>query len=630
MHAQQIDGRVSELLARMTLEEKIGQSVQFSHGLATGPNSAAVDEQELAAQGRIGSILNLTGARATNDLQRQAVERSRLGIPILFAQDIIHGFRTVYPIPLGLAASWNPALVEACARMAAVEGTAAGIRWTFSPMVDIARDARWGRGMEGNGEDPYLASLLAAAWVRGYQGSDWSQPDSMLACAKHFVGYGAGEGGREYNSVELTEQTLREIYLPPFKAAVDAGVGTLMSGFHSLGGVPATADRHTLTEILRDEWGFRGFVVSDWNSVGELMAHGVALNGDEAARQALIAGVDMDMQSNLYVTKLAGLVRSRAIPLATLEQATARVLRVKFALGLFDNPYTDESSSSTKFLTPGHLDLARSAAEESFVLLKNDSVNGKPILPLTGKETVALIGSLADSRANMLGAWSLNGQPSDVVTLREALSERLHDRLTYSPGLEIDNQFSSDFSAATTAASRADVVLMALGEGRDLSGEARSRSRLDLPGRQLELLQAVVALGKPVVLIVFGGRPLALPWPAEHIPAILVAWFPGVQAGPALARTLCGEVKSRWQTHGELSPFRWTDAALLQRVEHRTPVVRRSNRRRLCQRLYRRTQHPFVPFRLGVVLHPVRLFRHRNSHLQNHCLGPTPASDHLG
>ena len=542
LHSSSIEDRAARLLPQMTLEEKIGQLVQFSHGLATGPDNVAVDQRELAACGSIGAILNLTGAEATNDLQRQAVEYSRLGIPILFGQDIIHGYRTVYPVPLGLSAAWNPTLVEACARMAAVEGTAAGLRWTFSPMVDIGRDARWGRVLEGSGEDPHLGSVLAAAWVRGYQGSDWTQPTAMLACAKHFVGYGAGEGGREYNSVELSERTLREVYLPPFQAAVESGVGTLMSGFHALDGVPASADPRTLTDILRVEWGFRGFVVSDWNSVGELVPHGVALDGDEAARQALTAGVDMDMQSNLYVTRLAGLVRRGAVPIPVLDEAVKRILRVKFALGLFERPYTEEGRGAAVLLSPDHLALARQAAEASFVLLKNEPVGDAPLLPLTGDETVALVGPLANSQADMLGAWSLNGRPEDVTTLRQSLAERLGDRLIDAGGAATGDFSDTDFSRALAAVDRSDLVLMALGETRDLSGEARSRSRLDLPGRQLELLQAVVATGKPVVLILFSGRPLAIPWAAEHVPAILAAWFPGVQAGPALARTLYGEV----------------------------------------------------------------------------------------
>ena len=342
--------------------------------------------------------------------------------------------------------------------------------------------------------------------------------------------------------MDMSERTLRDAYLPPFKAAVDAGAGTIMSAFNTLQGVPASANRHTLTEILRTEWGFRGFVVSDWDSIGELVQHGVALDGSEAALKALTAGVDMDMQSNLYDTKLPELVQSGRLEMEVIDQSVARVLRVKFALGLFERPYTDERSSASRMLTPEHVELARQAAEESFVLLKNDPVNGKRILPLAVDKTVALIGPLADSQAGMFGAWVMKGDSKDAVTVRQSLARRLKDRLIYARGVDTRDESEAGFGAALVAANQADIVLMALGEAPDMSGEAESRAKLDLPGKQLKLLQAVVATGKPVVLILFNGRPLALPWEAEHVPAILEAWFPGVQAGPALARTLFGEV----------------------------------------------------------------------------------------
>jgi len=540
--SSQNDAKVATLLKQMTLTEKLGQLTQFSNGDATGPDNIRIDQNELAARGSIGSMLNVSGAKACNEIQRQAVERSRLKIPILFGLDVIHGHRTVYPIPLGLSATWDPDLAQRCARMAAVEATADGIRWTFSPMVDIARDARWGRIAEGSGEDPYLGSLMAAAWVRGYQGNDLSDSTSMLACAKHFVAYGGAEGGRDYNAVDISDRTLRDVYLPPFKAAVDAGAGTIMSAFNTLQGVPASANRHTLTAILRTEWGFRGFVVSDWDSIGELVQHGVAIDGREAALKAITAGVDMDMQSNIYDTKLPELVHSGRLKMEVIDQAVTRVLRLKFALGLFERPYTDEKLKASRTLKPEHLELARQAAEESFVLLKNDPVNGKPILPLTDDETVALIGPLADSKADMFGAWVMKGDPKDAVTLRQSLAERIKDRLLYIQGVDTRDESEAGFGEALAAANKADIVLMTLGEARDMSGEAESRSRLDLPGKQLKLLQAVVATGKPVVLILFNGRPLALPWEAEHVPAILDAWFPGVQAGSALVRTLYGEV----------------------------------------------------------------------------------------
>ncbi|RYX82684.1 beta-glucosidase BglX [bacterium] len=541
MDSKQIDARVKALLKKMTLEEKLGQLSQFSNGNATGPDNVRVDQNVLAARGGIGSILNYSGAKGTNELQRQAVEKSRLKIPILFGMDVIHGYRTVYPVPLGLASSWNPTIAEQCARMAAIEASSEGIRWTFSPMVDIARDARWGRITEGNGEDTYLGEVMAAAWVRGYQGNDLTDPTAMLACAKHYVAYGGAEGGREYNTVDMSERSLRDVYLPPFKATVDAGAGTFMSAFNTLGGVPTSANHHTLTDILRGEWGFRGFVVSDWNSVGELVAHGIALDGSDAAFKALSAGVDMDMSSNLYNTKGEDLVKSGRLKMSVVDTAVERVLRLKFALGLFEKPYTDETRSAKALLTPDHLALTRQAAEESFVLLKNAEVQNKPLLPLSADKKVALIGPLADSRGDMMGAWNTRGSGQDVVTLRQALSERLKDKLVYAKGTDIRGN-EADFEAALAAAGQADVVVMALGEASGMSGEAASRTELGLPGRQLELLKAVVAIGKPVVLVLFNGRPLALPWEAEHVPAILEAWFPGTQAGPAVARTLYGEV----------------------------------------------------------------------------------------
>lgn len=537
----QIEARVKALLKKMTLAEKLGQLSQYSNGNATGPDNVRVDQKELAARGGLGSILNFTGAAGVNELQRQAVEKSRLKIPILFSMDIIHGYRTVYPVPLGLSASWNPTLAEECARMAAVEGSAEGIRWTFSPMVDIARDARWGRITEGNGEDPYLGEAMSAAWVHGYQGTDLTDPTSMVACAKHFVAYGGAEGGREYNTVDISERSLRDIYLPPFKAAVDAGAGTFMSAFNTLSGVPTSGNRHTLTDILRKEWGFRGFVVSDWNSVAELINHGVALDGADAAAKALHSGVDMDMASNLYNTQGTALVKSGRLKMKDIDTAVERVLRLKFALGLFENPYTDETLEPKVTRTPQHIALARRAAEESFVLLKNEPVGEKPLLPLTDDKTVALIGPLADSRNDMMGAWNTRGSDNDVVTLRQSMSDKLKDKLIYARGTDIHGK-EDGFTEALAAAAKADVVVMALGESRTMSGEAASRTELGLPGRQLELLKAVAATGKPVVLVLFSGRPLAISWEAQHVPAILEAWFPGVQAGPAVLRTLYGEV----------------------------------------------------------------------------------------
>lgn len=532
-----IDARVESLLRRMTLEEKVGQLVQFSNGAATGPEGARVDQRALIAKGGMGSILNLTGAKAVNDLQRVAVEQSRLKIPLLFGLDVIHGHRTVFPVPLGLSATWDTDLIERTARAAAVEASADGIRWTFSPMVDVARDARWGRIMEGAGEDPWLGGKVAAAYVRGYQTTSLADPTAVVACAKHYVAYGGAEAGRDYNTVDLSDRTLRDVYLPPFKAAVDAGVGTLMSAFNTVQGVPASANRFTLTDVLRGEWGFRGFVVSDWNSIGELIPHGIALDAEEAADKALNAGVDMDMAANAYASKLAGLVKKGRVKAATLDESVRRVLRVKFALGLFEHPYVDETRAGREMLSPERLALAREAAERSFVLLKNDG----DLLPLKPASRVALIGPLADSADDMLGEWAVRGRKEDVTDLRTAMAARLGDRLLYAKGTDVKTDSEAGFADAVAAAKAADVVVMALGENRFMSGESTSRTELGLPGNQLDLLKAVVATGKPVVLVSFSGRPLTLPWEAAHVPAMLHAWFPGVQAGPALVQTLFGD-----------------------------------------------------------------------------------------
>ncbi len=547
LNDSKIDAKVDALLKQMTLEEKIGQLVQYSAGSPTGPGTGRSDYPDMIARGSIGSLFNLTGAREVNAMQKIAVEKSRLHIPLIFGLDVIHGYRTTFPVPLGMSATWNPSAVEKAARIAAVEASSEGVRWTFSPMVDIARDARWGRIVEGSGEDTYLGEAMARAYVRGYQGANLADPSSILACLKHYVAYGAAEGGRDYNTVDISDRSLRQVYLPPFKAGVRVGAATVMSAFDDLQGVPATANHYTLTQILRGEWGFRGFVVSDWNSVGELVQQGVAADPAEAARKALIAGVDMDMESNSYASTLLQQVKSGQVPQSVVDEAARRILRVKFAMGLFDHPYSDESKSPITTLDPAHVAAARAVAEESFVLLKNDAANGVPVLPLSGNvKNVALVGPLADDAANMLGSWSTKGDSKDVVTLRQALSDRLaqfQGKLLYAKGTDILTTSQSGFAEAVSAAQQADVVIAALGEDAGLmTGEAGSRAHLKLPGNQQQLLQAIAATGKPIVLIVFSGRPLVLNWEAAHVPAILEAWFPGVQAGPALVRTLFGDV----------------------------------------------------------------------------------------
>jgi beta-glucosidase len=543
-----IEQRISELLGQMTLEEKTGQLAHISADSTNELGTAHPEYREQIAKGQVGSIENVTGAAETNSLQKLSVEKSRLHIPLLFALDVIHGYRTIFPVPLAMASTWDPSLVEQASRIAAKEATREGVHWTFSPMVDIARDARWGRIVEGAGEDPFLGSAMAVAYVRGYQGARLDGPQSMLACVKHFVGYGAAEAGRDYNTVELSDRTLRQVYLPPFHAAVEAGGGSVMSAFNALNGVPATSNSFTLTHILRQEWGFQGIVISDYGSMGETIAHGIAVDGKTAARKSILAGLDIDLESNLFSRYLPELVRSGAVPESAVDQAARRVLRIKFALGLFDHPYAPEpASGGVQQPNPADVEFARTVAERSFVLLKNQNSAGKPLLPLgPDVRSIALIGPLADSASDMLGPWRARGNAADVVTLRTALAARVQQsgrQLLYAKGTEILTAEDNGFAEAVAAAKQADVVLMAGGEDALwMSAEGASRAHLGLPGNQQQLLEAVAATGKPVVLIVFSGRPLTLSWAASHVPAVLQAWFPGVQAGPALVRTLFGDV----------------------------------------------------------------------------------------
>jgi beta-glucosidase len=565
--SKELNSRVDALLKKMTLEEKIGQLVQYSAGYATGPNASKLHYEELVAKGQLGSMLDVVGADATNHYQHIAMEKSRLHIPILFGQDVIHGHRTTFPIPLAIAASWDHSAAELVARTGATEARADGLAWVFSPMVDIARDPRWGRIVESSGEDPYLGSAMARAWVKGYQQDDLSKPDSVAVSVKHFVAYGAAIAGRDYNAADMSELTLRQVYLPPFHAAVDAGAATLMSSFNSLNGIPASANPHTLTEILRKEWGFDGFVVSDWGAVGELVNHSIG-DGPTVARKALEAGVDMDMEGNLYGNVIADQVRSGKISESVIDEATRRVLRVKFALGLFEHPYAPVGPAYDA--TPERRAEARKVADETFVLLKNDPVEGVgDLLPLTAKaKKVALIGPLADDQRELLGAWAVTGDPKYVVTLRTALQDRLGDRLLYAPGCGLlsgedanvlkrvtflgpvgDDDHSpipddaKTIAEAVETAKKADVAILALGEPTNwMEGEASSRATLGFTGAQQQLLEAVVATGKPVILIVLAGRPLELTWAAAHVPAILEAWSPGIEAGPAVADVLFGDV----------------------------------------------------------------------------------------
>jgi len=515
--------RITALIAQMTLEEKLGQL-----NLPTYNPGASPSQADLVRRGLVGGFLNLDGADATHDMQKIAVEQSRLHIPLLFGQDVIHGYRTTFPIPLGEASAWDPDLAEATAKFAGREARAAGLNWTFAPMVDIARDPRWGRIAEGAGEDPYLGSVLAAARVRGFQ-------QYVLATVKHFAAYGGAEAGREYNTVDMSERTLREVYLPPYKAAIDAGVGSVMSAFNEIGGVPSSANPWLTNTLLRGEWRFRGFVVSDWTSVAELVPHGIAASPSEAGRLALAAGVDMDMVAGIYVDSLPALVRSGKIPMAQVDEAVRRILREKFRLRLFDDPYRTMPA-----VEPDKA-LARRAAQESIVLLKNDG----GLLPIASTvKTIAVIGPLAADTVNPLGPWSGKSRPSDVVSVLAGIKERAGSGVTVltAPGTGVSDGDTAGIARAVATAQQADLTILVVGEADTMSGEASSRSALVLPGAQEQLERAIVATGKPVVLVLMSGRPLILSWSAEHVPAIVETWFLGDETGHAIADVLFGDV----------------------------------------------------------------------------------------
>jgi len=516
----------------MTLEEKIGQMTQRS-----GRGGVKAFREEIRL-GRIGSILNEVDADSVNALQRIAVEESPNGIPLLIGRDVIHGFRTIFPIPLGLAATWNPALVEKGARIAAVEAASSGVHWTFAPMMDIARDPRWGRIAEGFGEDPYLAAVMSVAMIRGFQGDDLSGPASLAACAKHFAGYGAAEGGRDYNTVMMSENELRDVYLPPFRASVDAGCATFMAAFNELNGVPASGSSFLFRRILRDEWGFEGFVVSDWASITQMVPHGFAADHKQAAEKAIRAGIDMEMQTDSYVAHIRELLDEGRITMAMIDEAVANILRVKFAMGLFERPYTD-ASLFPPLLNAEHLESAKQAALQSAVLLKNNGV-----LPLSGNlKRLAVIGPLADAPHEQLGTWVFDGRAEDAVTPLAALRSRLPNgphvdyvqTLAYSRDRDTRN-----FGRAVKAAKKSDAVLLFLGEEAILSGEAHCRADLNLPGAQDALVDAIRKTGRPVVLVILAGRPLTIGHLLDRVDAVLYAFHPGTMAGPALADLLFG------------------------------------------------------------------------------------------
>ena len=575
------DRRVDELLSQMTIEEKVGQLNQlFYFKQFMRPEMI---EPDIRA-GKVGSLLFVTDPAIINRFQKVAVENSRLKIPLLFGFDVIHGFRTIFPVPLAMASSWDPALVEQAQTVAASEARAVGIRWTFAPMIDIARDPRWGRIVEGAGEDPFLGSRMAAAHVRGFQGKDPSSPGRVLACMKHFAGYGVATGGRDYDSAYITDAELYNVYLPPFKAAVDAGVGSAMSAYMDLNDVPATGNAFLLRDVLRKAWGFKGFVVSDANAVGSLVTHGFAEDKSDAAYRALTAGVDLEMSlpgdpiASAYTDSLAKLVQNGRVTKTQLDEAVRRILEAKFKLGLFDNPFVDESRVAAIHNNPEHRRLARVAAQRSTVLLRNEG----SLLPLVKSDpkvsSVAVIGPLADSKRDIRGSWTFVDDINSAVTVLEGIRAKVGSsvKVEYAPGVDIARNYPSifevingrrpaawteaqkraEFEKAVSLARSSDVTIMVLGEHEEMSGEAASQSTLDLPGRQLELLKTISALGKPVVLVLINGRPLDLSWANANIPAILEAWHPGTEGGNAVADILYGDA-----TPGGKLPVTWPRSA---------------------------------------------------------------------
>jgi len=548
---------VEDLLAKMTLEEKVGQMSQIA---LNTPDKALRDERIL--KGEVGSFLFITDPKEINRLQHLAMEKSRLHIPLIFGYDVIHGFRTIYPVPIALAASWDPAQVEKAQSMAAREASSVGVNWTFAPMVDIARDPRWGRIMEGAGEDPYLGSRMAEAQVRGFQGEAIGAPNHILACVKHFAGYGAAEGGRDYDSSNISDEQLWNVYLPPFEAAVRAGAGSLMSAYMDLNGVPATGNRWLLHHVLREKWDFQGFVVSDWGSISSLTTHGFASGPEDAAVRAVNAGVDMEMTTGVYRDNLPAAVKKGLVKQSTIDAAVRRILMTKYELGLFKDPYVAPERSERELLSTAQRESARTAADRTAVLLRNEG----GLLPLDKNvKSIAVIGPLTDTKPDIMGSWSLAGNPAEAVTVIEGMRKRLaagKTKVLWAKGVEIergqesifDDQFPSpkpvlktdaeretEFNHAIDLVKQADVAVLVLGEAQTMSGERASRSSLTLPGKQQQLLEAAVATGKPVVLVLINGRPLDITWASQHVPAILEAWYPGTEGGNAISDLLFGD-----------------------------------------------------------------------------------------
>ena len=535
----EIENKVEALLQKMTMEEKLGQMNQLSPW----------DFEELAARvrkGEVGSILNVVNPEEINNIQKIAVEESRLGIPILVSRDVIHGYKTIFPIPLGQAATFNPQIAEDGARVAAIEASADGIRWTFAPMIDISRDPRWGRIAESCGEDPYLSSVMGTAMIKGYQGDSLNDPTAIAACAKHFVAYGAAEGGKDYNSTFIPERVLRNVYLPPFKAAVEAGCATFMTSFNDNDGVPSTANKFVLKDVLRDEWKYDGMVVTDWASAAEMINHGFCVDGKDAAEKSVNAGVDMEMVSETFIKNLKQSVEEKKVSMETIDNAVRNILRLKFRLGLFENPYV--VTPQTVKYADAHLQIAKTAAEQSVILLKNDAQT----LPFTDKvKTVAVVGPMADAPYEQMGTWVFDGEKEHTQTPLKAIREMYGDKVNviFEQGLAYSRDKNvSGIAKAVNAARRADVVVCFVGEESILSGEAHSLANLDLQGAQSQLIKSLAATGKPVVIVVMAGRQLTISDEVEVSDAVLYSFHPGTMGGPAIADILFGKVNPSGKT----------------------------------------------------------------------------------
>ncbi len=536
--------KVKDLLSQMTLEEKVGQMNQYtSDWIVTGPITQDGDKQNQIRNGQVGSMLNVRGVKHTRELQEIALQ-SRLKIPLLFGLDVIHGYRTIFPIPLAQAASWDLDMIEKSERIAAIEAASGGVHWTFAPMVDITRDPRWGRVMEGSGEDVYLGSQIGAARVRGFQGKGLGNTDAIMACAKHFAAYGAAVGGRDYNSVDMSRRQLWETYLPPFKAAIDAGAATVMNSFNDLNGVPATASRYLQRDILKGKWNYPGFVVSDWGSINETIAHGYSKNAKDAAFHCVMAGSDMDMESRAYKNNLVQLVKEGKVPESVVDDAVSRILQKKFELGLFDDPFKfcDVDREKANWDNREYLETARDMGRKSIVLLKNEN----NLLPLDkNTKTIALIGPLVKAVKSNLGFWSVEWEDDEsrIVSQWDGIKQKISagSKLLYAKGCNINDDDTSGFDEAVAVAEKADIVIMSIGEEYDMSGEAKSRSDIRIPGVQEELVKKIVATGKPVVVMINAGRPLTFEWISDHVPTVMYTWWLGTQAGNSIADVLFGD-----------------------------------------------------------------------------------------